>query len=227
MSAGSAAGKSEPALLTNERSIRERPILMNASMVRATVAGTKTQTRRALKLQPPAATLSFCTHHHPDPRPHHWAFDGASLLNFAVPCPYGGPGDRLWVRETFARIDGQTQPWIETDYRATYQHGNRLGDTLGIKKRWTPAIHMPRHASRILLEVTDVRIERLRDITEADALAEGIIRAFDGFGLPDGSHYHNTDPRLSFLSLWEAINGEGSVMANPWVWAVSFRRLAC
>jgi hypothetical protein len=90
------------------------------------------------------------------------------------PCPYGQPGDRLWVRETFEKIEGQTQPWIETDYRATYIHGDRLGDSLGIKKRWTPAIHMPRAASRITLEITDVRVQRLQEISEADAIAEGI-----------------------------------------------------
>ena len=88
-----------------------------------------------------------------------------------------------------------------------------------------PGIFMPRWASRITLEVTGVRVELLQDISEADALAEGIVQLRDGgFGLPDGSHYHAADPRQSYLGLWEAINGEGSVTANPWVWVVEFKR---
>lgn len=85
---------------------------------------------------------------------------------------------------------------------------------------------MPRWASRITLEVTGVRVERLHDISEADALAEGIVQLRDGgFGLPAGEHYHAADPRISYWSLWEHINGTGSVEANPWVWVVEFRRL--
>lgn len=184
----------------------ERPILFNGAMVHALLAGKKTQTRRIVKIQPPAGVR-------------------VGYVPSETVSPYGRPGDRLWVRETFAKIPGQTLPWIETDYKATYQHGDRLGDTLGIKKRWTPSIHMPRAASRIDLKVTDVRVERLQDISEADALAEGIVPRLDGFGLPDGSHFHATDPRQSYFSLWEAINGPGSVEANPWVWAVSFERI--
>ena len=132
--------------------MKERPILFSAPMVRAILAGTKTQTRRVVKRFEVRAGM-------PEP-------ELQSLLRC---CPYGAPGDRLWVRETFAKIDGQTQPWIETDYRATYTHGDRLGDSLGIKKRWTPAIHMPRAASRITLEVIGVRVERLQDISETRA----------------------------------------------------------
>lgn len=92
--------------------------------------------------------------------------------------------------------------------------------------KWRPSIHMPRWASRILLEITEVRVQRLRSITEADALAEGIVRLPDGgFGLPKGEHYHAADPRISYLSLWESINGPGSVEADPWVFAISFRRI--
>lgn len=91
-------------------------------------------------------------------------------------------------------------------------------------QRWKPAIHMPRWACREVLPVLGVRAERLQDISEADALAEGIVRTRGGFGLPDGSHYHATDPRQSYFSLWEAINGPSSVEANPLVWAVEFRK---
>jgi len=93
-------------------------------------------------------------------------------------------------------------------------------------KMWRPSIHMPRWASRITLKITDVRVERLQDISEPDALAEGIVATYGGYGLPEGEHFHAVDPRQSYWSLWEAINGPGSVEANPWVWAVAFRRVS-
>lgn len=173
-------------------------------MVRAILAGTKTQTRRILK-------------------GHNFVSAGGAPLNFVgsqireVPCPYGDFGDRLWVREAFAKINGQTQPWIETDYRASYTHGDRLGDSLGIKKRWTPSIHMPRAASRITLVVTGVRVERLQEISAADAIAEGIPSG--GPENPDGIE------QREYRSLWEQINGPGSWDANPWVWVIDFKRI--
>jgi hypothetical protein len=196
--------------------MKDRPILMSGPMVRAWLAGRKNQTRRE------------CTHpllkdlsHIVDLGDGWWGDEEGDVQ---VRCPYGKPGDRLWVKETFARIDGQTRPWIETDYRATYTHGDRLGDTLGIKKRWTPSIFMPRHASRITLEVTRVRVERLHDISVQDAEAEGIER--DGVAW---RHYTQpvrftcTDPRMSYQTLWESINGPESWAANPWVWVVVFK----
>ena len=199
--------------------MKERPILFSAPMVRALLAGTKTQTRRIFK--PDRMTWDangrYTTH---AMRGGELSITGSgpfkpsSWLHY---CPYGQPGDRLWVRETFARIDGQTRPWIETDYQATYTHGDRLGDTLGIKKRWTPSIHMPRHASRITLEVTGVRVERLQDISEADAIAEG---ARNSLHLPGGRF-----ARENFEHLWWTIHGDGSWESNPWVWVVEFRRL--
>ena len=202
----------------------ERPILFSAPMVRALLDGSKTQTRRALRKQPPAATLSFCTYHHPDPRPHHWAMDGGSLLDFAVSCPYGATGERLWVRETFDPIYPQDPHYnggrpIEHDYRATYTHGDRLGDLVGVKKKWTPAIHMPRAASRIDLEITGVRVERLQDISDADLAAEG-IQELIAAGVD-----HDGTARDTYRVLWEALNGAGSWAANPWVWCVEFRRI--
>lgn len=209
--------------------MKERPILFSAPMVRAILAGTKTQTRRVVKPQPPRGTYQVSTWHHPDPRPHFFAWQELPhetvmiADDWAHPCPYGQPGDRLWVRETFAKIAGQTQPWIETDYRATYTHGNRLGDTLGIKKRWTPAIYMPRAASRITLEVTRVRVERLQDISEADAIAEGLTQK-NGLFATDGEAWQ-IDPRKAYRDLWESINGPGSWEANPWVWVIELKRL--
>lgn len=210
--------------------MKARPIMFNAPMVRALLDGTKTQTRRAVKLphQNPLGKWEPTTFGGPA---------GGSLRNgrtapeqggiwhtrtgHLIGCPYGQPGDQLWVRETFAKIDGQTQPWIETDYRATYEHGARLGDSLGFKKRWTPAIHMPRVASRITLEVTGVRVERLHDISEADAIAEGLSRTASGSWLPGPCDH----PEWAYHQLWDQINGPGSWDANPWVWVVEFKRV--
>lgn len=196
-------------------SMKERPILFSGAMVRALLAGTKTQTRRVVKFQGKDLETLL------------------GLKNQAACCPYGQPGDRLWVREAFCKIIGQSGGWIETDYRATYNHGFRLGDTLSLKKRWTPSIHMPRDASRITLEITDVRVERLQDISEADAIAEGIERLDDFFDCPCYRAYDEPqgsdvvfpdDPIGSYASLWTSINGPGSWDANPWVWVVEFRR---
>lgn len=195
--------------------MKERPILFSAPMVRALLAGTKTQTRRVVKITHRTPGLAACL------APPAGMRTRTSLA--AELCPYGHPGDRLWVRETFARIDGQTRPWIETDYQATYTHGDRLGDTLGIKKRWTPSIHMPRHASRITLEITSVRVERLQEISEADAQAEGWTRRPE---VSTDPQVHKEAARDWFMDLWESINGPGSWDANPWVWVIEFRRLA-
>lgn len=208
--------------------MKERPILFSAPMVRALLNGSKTQTRRVVK-------------------PKHLPFVENLTANFLDgkwgerPMPYGEPGDRLWVREKWQAwdctsvMDKEWEPWDRerrsglsiNEYHA--EHGNPDGieyaatsESLG---PWTPSIHMPRWASRITLEITGVRVERLQDISEADALAEGIVQLAEGFGLQDGSHFHAADPRQSYLSLWEAINGPGSVEANPWAWVVSFKRL--
>lgn len=165
--------------------MKERPILFSASMVLAILAGTKTQTRRAVR---PGT-------------PDDWNR-----------CPYGTPGDKLWVRESFC--DARQAAAGRVLYRAS-------GDTAC---RWKPSIHMPRTCSRIDLDVIGAGVERLQAISEADARAEGIVACYGGFGLPDGSHFHATDPRVSYWSLWDAINGSGSVERNPLVWVVEFRK---
>lgn len=203
--------------------MKDRPILFTGPMVRAVLAGTKRQTRRVFKAKNGGV--------YPNRN------DLPGMQQIQRNCPYGQPGDRLWVRETFARIDGQTRPWIETDYRATYTHGDRLGDTLGIKKRWTPAIHMPRHASRLTLGITAVRLERLQDISEVDAVAEGVDDVTANVAPRDpelrcwrryrdgGWNGYVDNPIASYASLWTEINGPGSWEKNPWVWVVDFERL--
>lgn len=228
--------------------MKERPILFSAPMVRAILNGTKTQTRRVVKPQPPANTYKVLQYHHPDPRPHYHAWIDSvppgpvcAASDWAHPCPYGQPGDRLWVRETFCPIYPQDPHYnggepIEYDYAATYRHGDRLGDSLGIRKVWKPSIHMPRGACRLELEITGVRVERLNDCSEADAIAEGIDRVENNFGNgPAYCDYRMKDPEdtsewlrsplASYRTLWERINGAGNWEANPWVWVVEFKRV--
>ena len=214
--------------------MKERPILMSAPMVRAILAGIKTQTRRVVKPQPPADTFQVTPYHHPDNHPRFFAwkdgFGGAEMHPAwePIPCPYGQPGDRLWVRETFGHFERNDNftPGCEVFYRAD-------GGCLEIEP-WRPSIHMPRWASRITLEITGVRVERLQDISEADAMAEGIERAEDFFGRPCWRAYDEPegsdvvfpdDPIGSYASLWMSINGPGSWDANPWVWVLEFRRI--
>lgn len=182
-------------------------------MVRAILAGAKTQTRRVVK-------------HSPGMHADRVAWDMGR-------CPYGRPGDRLWVREngwerperTPKMMRNGADTWAPYYFDADGLYWQEVEDfkLWGFKRR--PSIHMPRWASRITLEVTAVRVQWLQDISEADSLAEGIMRTHDGFGLPDGKHFHAADPRRSYLGLWEAINGPGSVEANPLVWVLSFRQI--
>jgi hypothetical protein len=203
--------------------MKERPIIFSGPMVRALLDGSKTQTRRVCRPQPtefvggPGVTLRDGS-----PAPLVPLDDSVEPYGREIVCPYGQPGDRLWVRESFCKIIGQSGGWIETDYQATYTHGFRLGDSLGLKKRWTPSIHMPRAASRITLEITSVRVERLQDISEADAQAEGVTD--DGSLVTDLDGKDRGGTIAAYATLWEVINGVGSWDDNPWVWVVSFKR---
>ncbi|MEN9419703.1 MAG: hypothetical protein RI988_3324 [Pseudomonadota bacterium] len=218
--------------------MKERPILFSAPMVRALLAGTKTQTRREVKVPGVKSNL--------------WGgplnYRGVAIVRadvdyLSVPgvgsvfCPYGQPGDRLWVREAWDFIpegDSGTPScagiryWADAGYELRTPPSNYNPMLYG-KERVRPSIHMPRWASRITLEVTGVRVERLQDISEADAQAEGVtpkwepgcsgrlMEAFGGFSFrPAASAY---------AELWEQINGPGSWDANPWVWVVEFKRV--
>lgn len=197
--------------------MKERPILFSASMVCAILEGRKTQTRRIIKEQPLLGCIGTYGVGIPFIRG----------KNGDVRCPYGQPGDRLWVRETFCPIYPQDPHYnggrpIEYDYAATYKHGDRLGDLLGIKKRWTPSIHMPRSASRITLEVTGVRVEQLNEISEADAVAEGCDNGKSDAAISTGWYER---PKAAYRRLWEQINGIGSWNENPLVWVVEFKVL--
>jgi len=213
--------------------IKERPILFSAPMVRAILEGRKTVTRRVMKPQPHPDFLARGVHsvvpQWPNQDGVRWFMeDGCSEL---VKCPHGKPGDRLWVREAHAfvpepayrRSTGIYQQINPSDayeacvYRENFDRARNFP--------WRPSIHMPRWASRILLEITDVRVERLQDISEEQALTEGVHydsphRAY--FGTDTGGIACNS-ARCAFADLWQSINGPGSWDANPWVWAVSFK----
>ena len=221
--------------------MKERPILFNGEMVRAILEGRKTQTRRVVKPQPTYDGRT-CKHE--------WDARGqigvVGLYKACIYGPYGRVGDRLWVRETFvmgdypgrydaAPDDGRPGELGDPDGRRCFYRATEPG--LDVEEHgWSPSIHMPRWASRILLEVVDVRVERVQGITDEDAKAEGIevtaggcyknyrpeIKEDDGVSIPS---WHS--PGVSFYSLWDSINnkhGFGSEV-NPWVWVVTFKRI--
>lgn len=196
--------------------MKERPILFSAPMIRALLAGKKTQTRRVAR-RDTAAPVEESYEHWQDATWGSCATDGTSSI---IHCPYGATGDRLWVRETWADLSA-TGARPEVAYRASCDGDDMdvvVGDVIqriGIA-RWRPSIFMPRWASRLTLEVTGVRVERLQDISEADARAEG-VETFTG---------RPTDHRYAFGRLWDAINVERAPWSsNPWVWVVEFRRV--
>lgn len=187
--------------------MRERPIIFSPPMVRALLAGTKTQMRRVVKPRPmPAGGWAVAA------RPRgfelvHWDNDEQEWR--AIACPYGQPGDRLWVRETWGHFERSPKPGDRIYYRAD-------GECVALEP-WRPSIHMPRWASRITLEITDVRVERLQDISAQDCVAEGVRTTMR-------EHDAVMDLRDQYGDLWESINGPGSWDANPWVWVVEFKR---
>lgn len=226
--------------------MKDRPILFSAPMVRALLDGRKSQTRRFVKL----------------PRKHSWGtgydgqiiFDdgsafGGELSVDELSCPYGQPGSRLWVKETHAFIwEGEHAPESKRDclieYRAETNGKCFAGDWPEEERdnedrpKWKPSIFMPRWASRILLEITAIRVERLQDISEADAIAEGAT--FTDFGKNRFGQQHNGwrcdrvpvnagdalgSARFAYGNLWESINGACSWDANPWVWVIEFKRI--
>ena len=208
--------------------MKEKPILFSGPMIRAILANTKTQTRRVVKPQPAGEIRRG------EPDFNHWIDTkywerqnqkenrGIGTRGFA--CPYGQPGgDRLYVRETWAAphaYDHLPPRLIPQDARIHYAATEDRGGLL-----WRPSIHMPRWASRIILEVTSVRVELLQDISEADAVAEGCkpIRpelVQDGLIVRPGRSAVE-----EFRLVWEQIHGGGSWEKNPFVWVVTFRRI--
>lgn len=201
-----------------------RPILFSAPMIRAILAGTKTQTRRALKKQPPF--LARVRHAWFNAPIYGFTDEDVPAANWwKIRCPYGQPGDRLWVRES-GWLSASKSAFIPSADNAPPPGGFKSPD--GVPYKSCPSIHMPRWASRITLEITGCRVERLQDISAQDAIAEGIEEFGSGFrdySAEDDDHDWLDDPRDSFKSLWESINGPGSWSLNPWVWVVEFKRV--
>lgn len=214
----------------------ERPILFSAPMVRAVLSGTKTQTRRPIK----SRSRKHPTFALQQEEFGWWPYlsdDGESIvtgdgMEIPMVCPFGEPGDQLWVREAFSgsiAYERHGYPLKEWGNKIHYlAEGNpRSGD-------WTkprPSIHMPRALSRITLEITDVRVEQLQDITDADSQAEGAPcyvcgGALDGRSESDCHCFHRKAFVHDFRLLWESINGPESWSANPWVWVVEFQRIS-
>jgi len=204
--------------------MKERPILFSAPMVRALLNGSKTQTRRVVKPQP---TYSGGAWKCADGSAHQASRPSRSLL---ASCPYGQPGDRLWVRETFHVTKG-AQRWPDGTILYRADHGVDIGGSYIDCANWKPSIFMPRAASRITLEVTGVRVERLNDISEADAVTEGVdMQQQVTMPFSQGLEWCTVTmlprtAREAYMHLWESINGPGSWALNPWVWVVEFKRL--
>lgn len=212
--------------------MRERSIIFSGPMVRAILDGTKTQTRRVMKHQIQHVVVPGIGPMLAIQKPKskdRWLWPNARQEVIDA-CPYGRPGDRLWVRETWSDCTkgacamGGTKyetPWYRADADAYGLLGHDgIGPVYTEELKWRPSIHMPRWASRITLEITDVRVERVQDISEDDAIAEGITGNAGGAWGREGLIE-------DFADLWGSINaarGHGWD-ANPWVWVVEFRRV--
>ncbi|HBY7151514.1 hypothetical protein PXW67_16050 [Klebsiella pneumoniae] len=218
--------------------MKERGMIFNGEMVRAILDGRKTQTRRPIKWKQTRFTEIG---EREDGSKWPWSEDAEHACDFWHPCPFGAVGDRIWVRETWGVVshafsdDGLMIDWVpdrpataihEMPFGNGYYSGYAIyaadgdftwGDDDGYedgRSCWKPSIHMPRAASRILLEITNVRVERLRSMSQDDARAEGVIAASGPM-----------EAGLAFRELWDSIYGEESWKANPWVWVIEFKRV--
>jgi hypothetical protein len=200
-------------------------MIFNAEMVRAILDGRKTQTRRIVKLSHERGMVN------PVVRGRNGEISSITCRLAPMLCPFGQPGDRIWVRETWAEA-GASAPELKL-YRANYpehvpSHYENVPPVEEI--RWTPSIHMPRWASRITLEITGVRVERLQNISDEDVDAEGFAGDYPTSALPalfpgEPSDWSNLSMQDCYGVLWKSIYGEESWQANPWVWVITFQRV--
>lgn len=197
--------------------MKSRPIILRGGEVRTIIDGRKTQLRRPIKPQP--ILTGFTGPHWPEHTRKPWMPIGG-VNQDQWKCPYGQPGDRLWVRETWANIrhmgfDEDLFP-LGAAHKADCKSGESLEIAEGYGVNWRPSIHMPRWASRITLEIVRIRVERVQDITNEDCWHEGMS--------------DETNPQLKanrkwFSELWEETHGKEAWTSNPWVWVVEFRRV--
>lgn len=198
------------------------PILFSTPMVQALLAGKKTMTRRTKGLEKISLLATEIVK---------WQKQSDWVARFKykgeekyeatnlIKCLYGQVGDVLWVRESFCK-----------DINNNYVFKTMFGVSDSFK--WKPSIYMPKAACRLFLEITNIRVERLQDISENDAISEG-IEVLDGHSnyknylYGDGMNYtYVKTPKLSFCTLWKSINGEESWEANPWVWVIEFKQIS-
>jgi len=213
--------------------IKENPILMTPENAEKCFLGTKTQTRRIMKSQPPDDCGALIG-------PEMYAPTKVNRLGEEYPgddifgvysadgewscrCPYGMAGDRLWVREAW-RVTGGKEYEYQQRIEDVHYRGDLSEHIEYGPAQWKPSIHMPKWACRTWLEITEVRVQRLQEISEEDAKAEGVIVKADAEIAARVAC--DTPARMEFWALWQSINGSGSWEANPWVWAISFRKVA-
>ncbi|HBR1513908.1 TPA: hypothetical protein L9L67_003435 [Klebsiella quasipneumoniae subsp. quasipneumoniae] len=221
--------------------MKERGMIFNGEMVRAILDGRKTQTRRIMTVQSESSEfgLRYIAESSlaKEVGMYFWSqSDACGMKARSKPfaCPYGKPGDRIWVREAFRVHSRATDvatlvykasernSWTEQTHRVPVAFCNKPATP----EKWTPSLHMPRWASRILLEITDVRVERLNAISQEDAQAEGMELTGwrPTYSDPDSGGKVMT-PYDNFAELWSSIYGDESWKANPWVWVISFKRV--
>lgn len=205
--------------------VKERPILMHGRSTRNILAKRKTQTRRIVKPQPPENCCELDNVGDNEWETLHYVAMGRDQRGHIgyIKCPFGQPGDRLWVRETI-QINGYLDLYYATDNKAVmaeppYEWSYRGGEWKGLM----PCIHMPRWASRLLLEITSIRIERIQDISEDDAKAEGANSVWMGPDAFDNLMPGRNSYREGFYPLWNETYGEGVWERNDWVWVIEFK----
>ncbi|MHB0550416.1 hypothetical protein [Escherichia coli] len=227
--------------------MKEHGIIFNTEMIRAILDGRKTQTRRIIKSVPTTHNFhgwimsSTCAK---DEGKAVWAIGDSPLLKdpIRLNCPLGKIGDRLWVRETWQGplVDYENSNKLYKDPEPFQTIKNCVykadGDACpeyfdaddNLRYGWKSSAQMPRWASRILLEITDIRVERLQNIREEDAVAEGVAPLHGGYWkhYQPGWTQHQLSARGSFVTLWNSINGEDAWYKNPWMWVVEFKNVS-
>ena len=229
--------------------MKERGMIFNGEMVRAILDGRKTQTRRIMTVQPESSEfgLRYIAESSlaKDVGMYFWSQSdacGMKVRSKPFACPYGKPGDRIWVRETWSSDFANYYPNDRVWYAADNNRRLDIEVVDGVRGiyspesdvhvpfRWRPSIYMPRWASRIQLEITNVGVQRLQDISSGDAVREGICQlpASGRYCINPGDQYFGGASRSAkevYSWLWESSYGEGSWQANPWVWVIEFKRV--